>query len=144
LYADAGGHPSSIPLEDWLNKTAPDTPSACLSEDYVTVEYEGFHTSWNGVLLGGQQYWIVAEPIDNTTSVLWNSSQNLGADVVEFTNGALGGVWGAPQTSNGVAFDVLGSPLVAAPTPEPASGVFVPLGLAALFLLRMMRRASSR
>ena len=145
LYPDAGGHPGSIPLETWLNQTAQDTPDVGLNGNYVTVEYESFRTTWNGSLSGGHQYWFVASPIDSTTSVLWNSSQNLGADVVEFTSSGLGGVWTAPQTSNGVAFDVIGFIILPAPiaTPEPVSGVFVLVGLAAVFLLHKMRRASS-
>jgi hypothetical protein len=141
LTADEGGHPSSTPLETWTNKFTPFPPSAPstyeLDATFLTVP----GTISVITLFAGQQYWVVVSPVDTNTSVLWNNSIDLGADQVEFTDRALGGVWGAPQTSNGVAFDVEGiydNQPPTTPSPEPVSGMFIPAGLAALFLLRKL------
>ena len=81
-------------------------------------------------LTAGETYWIVAEPADSSTAVVWTSqSRQSTFSVSHFANSSDGSNYVARYSYDWTAFQVIGSQV-----PEPSSLLFLCLG--SMFFLR--------
>ncbi|MBA2680640.1 MAG: PEP-CTERM sorting domain-containing protein [Ktedonobacteraceae bacterium] len=113
--SNMNGVPSGNALEIWTLTDLPQFPHG----GPIATASSLLHP----VLKGGETYWVVASPGDETASMVWNSNVMDSVGPVSYN---LYGYWQTQQNPVG-AFDVYASPLAPA-VPEPATTVPFVLG----------------
>lgn len=135
LFSNAGGVPGTEIASLGTDLTAPPTnpPTYLTGGGAVTIATPSI------TLTDGTEYWLVLTPYDGTSDIGWAVGGTTNVPAAYDNSGSTGSGW-TVYGSDTLQFEIDGTPLATAPTPEPASLALFLTGILGLPAIQSVRR----